>query len=158
MQNKIYHLTPEGLKKYKEEYKRLNGILKESRSKIKEIRDELWRPEDLNSDYEPMESELISVETRIKELENILKNTKTIKKSKQTKPKIVTVGTTVVVEADGQIDEFTIVDTLEANPSMGKISNESPVGKALLGCKKSEVIVVHSAIKATYKIIKIKYA
>jgi transcription elongation factor GreA len=156
MENKSYHLTPEGFKRYKEEYKRLKQILRENRSKIKDIRDDLWRPEDLNSDYEPMESELISIEIRLKELENIIKNAKIIKKSKKTSPKIVTIGTTVIVEVDGQIDEFTIVDTLEANPAVGKISNESPVGRALLGYHVGDEIVVSSPIKTVYRIKKIR--
>lgn len=156
MEKKIYHLTPEGFKKYKEEYGKLKEALRSNKSKMKEMKDELWRPEDLNPDYEPIESELISIETRLKELEGVLKNAKIIKKPKNASPKIVTVGTTVVVEVDGQIDEFTIVETLEANPFLGKISNESPVGKALLGRRVGEIVVIQSATKTTYKIVKIK--
>lgn len=156
MEKKNYHLTPEGYQKYKEDYKKLKEVLKKNKSKMKEMRNELWRPEDLNPDYEPIESELIANEIRLKELENILKNAKIIRKQKDTIPKLVSIGTTVVIETNGQIDEFTIVDTLEANPAIGKISNESPVGKALLGKRKGEEVVVQSATKTSYKIIKIK--
>lgn len=156
MEKKTYHLTPEGFKKYKEEYKKLKEALRENKSKMKEMRDELWRPEDLNPDYEPIESELISIEMRLKELERVLNNVKIIKRPKDASPKIVTVGTNVIVEVNGQNDEFTIVETLEANPFLGKISNESPVGKALLGRRIGEVVIVQSATKTTYKIVKIK--
>lgn len=156
-ENKVFHLTADGLQKYKAEFKKLKEELKKKKTRFKETRDELWRPEDLNPDYEALESEIISIEMRLKELENILKNAKIIRKSKQSIPKIVTIGTTVVLEVDRQTDEFIIVESLEANPAEGKISNESPVGKALLGRKKGEVVTVQSAIKATYKILNIKY-
>jgi len=62
-----------------------------------------------------------------------------------------------VVEVDGQEDEFEIVGSLEANPSIGRISNESPVGKALLGHEVREEIVISSPVKTVYKIKDIKY-
>ncbi len=55
-------------------------------------------------------------------------------------------------------DEYEIVGTLEANPALGKISNESPVGRALLGHKVGEEVVVQSPLKIKYKILKIKYS
>ncbi len=58
----------------------------------------------------------------------------------------------MVVEVGGQIDEFTIVGTLEANPSIGKISNESPVGKSLLNHKIGDEVIIQSAVKTIYKI------
>jgi len=156
MEKKEYHLTPEGYQRYKEEYKNLKKALKENKAKIKEIRDDLWRPEDLNPDYEPIESELIANEMKMKELENVLKNAKIIRKQKDSDPKIVTLGTTVVLEISGRAEEFTIVETLEANPTLGKISNESAVGKALIGKKAGETVIVQSNTKASYKIKKIK--
>ena len=56
-----------------------------------------------------------------------------------------------------QKDEFVIVGTLEANPALGKISNESPVGRAILGHKVGDAVVVSSPMKITYKIKNIKY-
>lgn len=157
MTEKIHYLTLEGFQQYKEEYKKLTETFKKSRSKMKEIRDELWRPEDLNPDYEPIESELISAKIRLKELENILKNSKIIRKPRHSSMKVVTIGSTILVEVDNQIDELTIVDTLEANPAVGKISNESPIGKALLGHRVGDEVVISSPIKTIYKIKKIKY-
>jgi len=63
----------------------------------------------------------------------------------------------VVVAAKGGKDELTIVGTLEANPSLGKISNESPVGRALLGRRVGEEVVISSPAKVVYKIVKIGY-
>ena len=63
----------------------------------------------------------------------------------------------MVVEVDGEIDEFTLVGSLEADPAKKKISNESPVGQALLGGKVGEVIEVATPIvKMRYKILEIK--
>jgi transcription elongation factor GreA len=73
------------------------------------------------------------------------------------KQKIISLGAKVKIEVDGQRDEFTLVGTLEANPALGRISNESPVGKALLGHKVGEEVSVSSPIKTTYKIKSIKY-
>jgi len=67
-------------------------------------------------------------------------------------------GATVTLEeADGQINEFMIVGTLEANPGEGKISSESPVGKSILGKKIGEEVVITSPIKVVYKVKKIRY-
>lgn len=158
MEEKKYHLTKEAFNKYKEEYKKIKEELRKKRIEMKESRDELWRPEDLNCDYEPLESELISLEVRLKELENILKNAIIIKKNKENTPKKVTVGTKVLVKVNGKTtDEFIIVDSLESNPFLGKISVESPVGKALLGKSEGDTVIVQSATKTTYKILKISY-
>ena len=72
---------------------------------------------------------------------------------------MIGLGAKVIVEIDHEAkDEFTIVGTLEANPALGNISNESPVGKALLGHKVGEEIIISSPIKTFYKIKKIKYS
>jgi transcription elongation factor GreA len=66
-------------------------------------------------------------------------------------------GATVLCEVDGETAEFQIVGTLESQPLLGKISNESPVGKALLGHKVGETVVVSSTMKTRYKIVKVWY-
>lgn len=67
------------------------------------------------------------------------------------------IGAKVKIDVNGQKDEFEILGTLEANPALGKISNESPVGRALLGKKIGEEVTISSPAKATYKIKGIKY-
>jgi transcription elongation factor GreA len=150
-----YYLTLAGLQKYKEEYERLKKLKTATKLKIKESRDELWRPEDLNPDYEALYAELNFAEKRLKEMEDILENVKVIR-TRSTKR--ITMGAMVVVKVEGTKDEFTIVGTLEANPSEGKISNESPVGKALMGHKVGDKVIVSSPIKTVYKVIEIRNA
>lgn len=131
-----FYLTPKGLKKLKKEYQ---GLL--------EMR---------NLQEEDSES-LVSINQRFEELSTILKTCEIIQSPPKNKQHIVNLGATVVVEVDGQTDEITIVGTLEANPSLGRISNESPVGRALLGHKAGEEIIISSNIKTIYKIKEIKY-
>jgi transcription elongation factor GreA len=64
----------------------------------------------------------------------------------------------VFLDIDGETDEFRIVGSVEANPSLGLISNESPVGKALLGRRVGEEVIISSPIKTRYKIKKIRYS
>jgi len=95
--------------------------------------------------------------SRIDELKNILDHHEIIKNPSRENKGIVGIGAKVKVDVGGNKDEFVIMGTLEANPAMGKISNESPVGKALLGHKVGDEIVISSPVKTTYKIKSIKY-
>ena len=131
-----YYLTPHGFLKFKKEYKKL---LEARGSKLTDAED------------------LPRINERIEELDLILKSCEIIKLPVKEKSNVAILGATVVVEVDGQVDELTIVGTLEANPSLGKISNQSPVGKALLNRKIGEEVSVSSAIKTVYKIKGIKY-
>ncbi|MCJ7829700.1 GreA/GreB family elongation factor, partial [Patescibacteria group bacterium] len=101
--------------------------------------------------------DLSFLETRIAELEYIFKNAELIKAPPKEKQNIINLGAQVIVGVDDQTDEFEIIGTLEANPAIGKISNESPVGKILLGHKVGDEVVVSSPIKTVYKIKKIRY-
>ncbi len=153
-QEKKFYLTKEGLERIKKEYKDLK-ILKFSKTKG-EI-PKIWHSEDLNPEYLAFQEDLSFLETRIAELEHVLKNSELIKLPSREAKKLVNLGARVLVDVDGQTDEFEIVGTLEANPSLGRISNESPVGQALLGHRAGEEIVVSSPIKTVYKIKKIRY-
>jgi len=150
-----YYLTPKGLKKYKKEYERLKEVKKEKRVKIKESRDDLWRPEDLNPDYEALRGELGFIERKLKELENIFKNVKLIKKLSHPPEKVI-LGSTILVENKNKKEAFTLVGTLEANPSEGRISVDSPLGKALMGRKVNDKVIIHSPVKMTYTILAIR--
>lgn len=152
-EEKKYYLTPKGLQKYKKEYEELQKLRKEKKDQLQESRDEIWRPEDLNPEFETLKTELDFIESKIKDIEKVLKNVKVVKNHFSKK---VTIGTKVVVEVEGEKDEFIIVGTMEANPSKGKISNESPVGKALMNHKVGDEVVITSPIKTVYKIKKIK--
>ena len=154
MEEKKFYLTKEGLEKIKKEYRDLKNLkLSKTKGEIPKI----WHSEDLNPEYLSFQEDLSFLETRIAELKNILKNVKLIKPPPKERQNVVDLGAQVIVEVDGQTDEFTIVGTLEANPSLGKISNESPVGRSLLGHRVGDKILISSPIKTIYKIKKIKY-
>jgi transcription elongation factor GreA len=153
-EEKKFYLTKEGLERIKKEYRDLKEL---KLAKTKGESPKILHSEDLNPEYLAFQEDVSFLEARIIELENILKNIELIKPPRKEKQNIVDLGATILVEVDGQNDEFTLVGSLEANPSIGKISNESPVGKALLGRKVGDEVVVSSPIKTTYKIKKIKY-
>lgn len=150
-----FHLTKQGLEKIKKECKDLKKI---RLTKTKGESPQILHSEDLNPEYLSFREDVSFLETRIVELEHILKNVKLIKMPSSKNRNLVSLGAIVTLqEKDGQINEFMIVGTLEANPSEGKISSDSPVGKTLLGCKIGEEVVITSPIKVVYRIKKIKY-
>lgn len=133
---KIY-LTAVGLERFKKEHEEL-----------REIR---------NSDIIPQEK-LIRMNRRIEELELIFKKYELIKAPSKDRQGITNLGATVVVEINGQIDEFTIVGTLEAEPSKNRVSDQSPVGRALLGKKEGEITEIKTPIiNHKCRIIRINY-
>ena len=154
MEEKKFYITKEKFKELKEEYKNLLVIeFKKTRGEIPKI----FESEDINPEYLNFQEDLGFLRSRIGELESILKNYEIIKRPAKNEQNIVWLGAKVVVAVEGEKDEFMIVGTLEANPSLGKISNESAVGKSLMGHKIGDEIVVSSPIKVAYKILKINY-
>lgn len=148
-----FYLTPEGLAKFKKEYEELKNKKRpqavERLSRAREFGDLTE-----NSEYFAAREDLMFLDDRLGELEHILKDVKVV-----TPPKnhdTVQLGSTVVVEVNGDIDEYAIVGTLEADPFRGKISNESPVGMALMGHKLGDVVTVSSSVKTTYLIKEIR--
>jgi len=150
-----FYLTKKGLEKMKKEYEDLKA-LKLAKTKGEEA-PKVLQSEDLNPEYLAFQEDISFLESRISEIENIFKNKELIKSPQKDRQNTVALGATVTVEVDKQNDEFTLVGSLEANPTLGKISNESPVGKALLGHRTGEEVLVSSPIKTIYKIKKIKY-
>ena len=152
---KKFYLTKQGLEKIKKEYQDLKNLrLLKAKGKAPEV----WHSEDLDPEYLAFQEDLSSLETRITDLEYILKNLELIKVPPKERQDIVDLGATVTLEEkDGSLNEFMIVGTLEANPNEGKISSESPMGKALLGHKVGDQVIITSPIKVIYKIKKIKY-
>ena len=88
-----------------------------------------------NEEYSSARAEQKMAESRILEIEDILKNAKIIRGGKKDK---VILGATVALDMGGRKVEYTLVGPTEANPLEGKISNESPIGKALFGHKAGE--------------------
>lgn len=107
-----------------------------------------------NEEYSSARSEQKTVENRILEIEDILKNAKIIKAAGHSK---VAMGATVKVKVNGKTEQtFSIVGPVEANPLEGKISDQSPIGKALMGKKEGETAEMTTPKgKTTYLIVEI---
>lgn len=150
----IFYLTKEGLEKIKREYKNLLLLKQE---KINTGTPVAFHSEELDTEFVAFKEDLELMEARINDLEYILQNHQIIEPPEKDCQKIVLIGATVEVDVNGQKDEFSIVGTLEADPNLGKISDESPVGRALIGKKEGETAFVNSQAKTVYKILKVKY-
>ncbi|MCX8126087.1 MAG: transcription elongation factor GreA [Dehalococcoidia bacterium] len=140
MAQREFLVTQEGLAKLEAELNELKSVRRqEVADKIKRAR-EMGGTEN-NAEYEDAKNEQSFVEGRILELENMLKQAKIIESPRKTNR--VSLGSTVrLIDQDGRPWEYTIVGRAEADPINNKISNESPVGKALLGAKVGQVVEV----------------
>lgn len=108
-----------------------------------------------NSAYDDAREEQSLLEARIEELEKVLKSAVVV--VQQERADFVVIGSSIVVDMNGEIHDFQIVGSMEADPAKGKISNESPVGKALLGTKVGEALEVSvGPVKLPVKIIEIR--
>lgn len=148
------YLTSTGLTQAKSE---LDFLKKNKRAEIAEKIHQAREYGDLteNSEYDSAMEEQALIENRIADLENILKGAKVI--SEQESTDFVVIGSTVKIEMDDEIDEFRIVGRVEADPSKKRISNESPLGMALLGAKKGGTVEVTTPIvKYKCKVLEIK--
>jgi transcription elongation factor GreA len=135
-------LTPEGLDKLKDEIEHLSTVKRrEVAERIKEARE--FGDISENSEYDDAKNEQAMLESRIAALEDKLRSASVIDASELTAD-VVRVGSLVNVkdEGSGKSLQYAIVGSTEANPSEKKLSNESPVGKALLGHKKGDAIKV----------------
>ena len=149
-------LTKEGLKKIKEEYDRHVSVTRaEVAERIKEARS--FGDLSENAEYDAAKQEQAELEERINKLESMMRNAKIIDEDSSVEG-IVNIGNTVIVKEKGSKEKvkFQIVGATEADPFEGKISNESAVGKALIGNKKGDTVEVEVIDgKITYKIMEI---
>ncbi len=149
-------LTYAGLKALENELENLKVVRrKEVAQKIKEAREQGDLSE--NAEYDAAKDEQRDIETRIEEIEKILKNAEVYLEDEVDLDK-VGIGCTVVLydeEFEEEV-EYKIVGSTEANSLAGKISNESPLGQALLGKKVGDVVVVEAQVgNMEYKVLKI---
>jgi transcription elongation factor GreA len=151
MNNKPAYLSREGLQKLREELDELVNVRRaEVASRIHEAKEHGDVTE--NAEYEDAKNEQAFVEGRIQALSALIKNAVIINENHSTTH--VQIGSTVEVESDGSKEKYTIVGSAEASPAEGRISNESPVGRALLGRKKGEKVTVSvPAGDSVYKIV-----
>ena len=135
-------LTPEGLDKLKDEIEHLSTVKRrEVAERIKEARE--FGDISENSEYDDAKNEQAMLEARIASLEEKLRSASVIDAS-ELDSNVVRVGSLVSVkdEGSGKSLKYTIVGSTEANPSENRLSNESPVGKGLLGRKKGDTVKV----------------
>src|ERR687886_1897669 len=136
-------LTPEGLQKLKDELEHLQTEKRrEVAERIKEARE--FGDISENSEYDDAKNEQAMLEARIASLEDKLRSA-TVIDSSELDSNVVRVGSLVSVkdEGTGKTLEYTIVGSTEADPSQNRLSNESPVGQALLGRKKGDSVKVN---------------
>ena len=147
-----FYLTKEGIVELETELEELKGDKrKEVALALKEAKE--FGDLSENTDWDDAKARQLFIEGRIAEVENILKHAKVIEKASSD---VVAVGSTVHVELENDNHTFQIVGSTEANPELGKISDESPIGKALIGKKVGEHAEVDiPAGTITYKIQKI---
>jgi transcription elongation factor GreA len=131
-------LTPEGLANLKSELEHLStSRRREVAARIKDARE--FGDISENAEYDDAKNEQAMLEARIAQLEDRLRSATVIDAS-ELDTDIVRVGTVVHVREGGKSTKYTIVGSAEAKPSEMKLSNESPVGKALLGHKRGEEV------------------
>lgn len=131
---KTFYLSPQGMKEIKQEYENFRKL----------------RASETQEDLDLLEA-------RLAEIEHILKNVKLIKRPPKNKQDIIDLGAKILVEVQGHSQNFELVGSLEIDPDLGKISNESPVGEALLGHRAGDKVALTASPTTIYKIKKISY-
>jgi transcription elongation factor GreA len=141
-ENKEIYLTPEGAERLRYE---LEDLINNKRAEIAQRLHHAVEMGDLseNADYIKAKEDQAFLEGRIQELEFVLREAIIVEKDE--KNDVVRIGNTVIISQNGGSPEtFQLVGVKEANPREGKISHESPIGKALLGKSKGETAIVQT--------------
>ncbi len=141
MAEKKVYLTPEGLAKLEAELQNLHTVRRQ------EVATKIQRAKELggtdnNAEYEEAKNEQAFVEGRILDLERMIQQVALIQNECRKVDKVALGCTVTVRNQEGLTEQYKIVGKEEADPANGKISNESPVGKALIGKKKGEHVLV----------------
>ncbi|MBU5595309.1 transcription elongation factor GreA [Amphibacillus sp. MSJ-3] len=140
--DKSYYMTKEGKEKLVEELEHLITVRRpEVVERIKIARD--FGDLSENSEYDAAKDEQAFVESRISQVEMMIRNAEIIE-SDQTNPNVVALGKTVTFKElpDGDEEKYTIVGSAEADPFEGKISNDSPIAKSLIGHEVGQEVTV----------------
>lgn len=148
--NKLFHLTKQGVGELQAELEELIAQRAIIADRIKTARE--FGDLGENMEYTAARQDQERNESRISEIDHILKNVDVIKDSKSN-GKVVLGSTVKLRTEDGKTKEFQVVGTVEADPLNGKISDESPIGRALMGKKEGEAVEIKTPIEtALYKI------
>ncbi len=148
--NKLFHLTKQGVEELQAELKELIAQRSVIADRIKTARE--FGDLGENMEYTAARQDQERNESRVAEIEHILKNVQVITAPKGDSK--VVLGSTIRLKSeDGKTKEFQVVGTVEADPLNGKISDESPIGKALMGKKEGDEVEIKTPVEtATYKI------
>ena len=148
--NKLFHLTKQGVEELQAELKELIAQRSVIADRIKTARE--FGDLGENMEYTAARQDQERNENRVAEIEHILKNVQVITAPKGDSK--VVLGSTIKLKSeDGKTKEFQVVGTVEADPLNGKISDESPIGKALMGKKEGDEVEIKTPVEtATYKI------
>lgn len=158
MANKETILTAEGLKKLEEELENLRTVRRQEVAERLKVAISYGDISE-NSEYDDAKSEQAFIEGRILELEQMIKTATIIDDTASRKAGVVSLGSTVLLKdmETGDEETYTIVGTTEADPFKNRISNESPVGAAILGQKVHSVVVANTpAGELSYEILEVK--
>lgn len=139
---KSYYMTEEGKEKLSKELEQLKKVRRpEVVERIKIARD--FGDLSENSEYDAAKDEQAFVESRISQIEMMLRNAVIIERD-TSNHSTVQLGTTVVFKElpDGDVEEYVIVGSAEADPFEGKISNDSPIAKSMMGCEVGQEVNV----------------
>jgi transcription elongation factor GreA len=157
MTDKAQPITRDGLRRIEEELRQLETVKRpEVADKIRQAKELLSTPND--AEYEDAKNEQAMVEGRIQQLQALIQNAEIIDEAGAHKSKLIVLGSTVKVKSseDGKNREYTIVGPAEAEPREGKISHESPVGRALIGKKLHDEVKVNAPKGiVTLKVVKV---
>ena len=155
MTQKPVFLTKEGLKKLQEELEYLHTVRRAEVAERIQKAKELGSTQN-NAEFDDAKNEQAFVEGRILTLETMIKNAEMI--SHKDSSSAVQVGSKVtVMDSGGEKQQFTIVGITEAKPVEGKISNESPIGRALLGKRRGDQVEVNApAGKLKFTVVQIE--
>ncbi len=149
---KLFHLTKEGIKELKLELTDLITQRGPISERIKTARE--FGDLSENAEYTSARQEQERTEIRISEIEYILQNVEEIKKPNG--DSMIQLGSFVTLKGSGKTKEFTVVGTVEADPLNGKISDESPIGRALLGKSLGDDVEISTPVETIkYKIAEI---
>jgi len=141
--NREVYLTPEGKLKLEEELEGLIKLRPELGRELESISAEGVSFEDLDPAFEAVKNEISMLESRILQIRDVLSRGRIITSSST--EDVVTIGSRIRLQiGDNEDEEYLLVGSAEANPREGKISNESPVGRAILGHKPGEEVSVRT--------------
>lgn len=153
--SKKFYVTAEGAEKLKQDYKNLLELRKQL---TEEGAPSILHSEDINPEYLMFQEDMGILEEKLTEYEQIFEGLEMITSPEKGEQDRAWLGAIVTVKLDSEIDEFMLVGTLEADPSKKKISNESPIGKALLGARVGDVVDPRNPmLRYKCEVLKISY-